>query len=246
MKNTGKALLRKCGLGCFLVLGIIIFLSGHAVAIPMLGVAPSSGGVYFGEYEDYLAYFVGDDGFLAGQGGFSMVSSGGDLTVWYGSDSGSPPADYNIFLLTTADMDFTYNGLPSTTYDGKKKVAAYFAPNTSTAGIQYYGVDLGNYEDLTGNWTLAPSDSPFNDGTNMEFYFYSGELIYNEGDFVLGTDWMFAVADLDGNGNPVNHRYRFSPKTTSTSHTPEPATMLLLGSGLIGLAAFGRRKFMKG
>ena len=36
-----------------------------------------------------------------------------------------------------------------------------------------------------------------------------------------------------------------SPKTTSTYGAPEPATMLLLGSGLIGLAGFGRKKFKK-
>ncbi len=35
------------------------------------------------------------------------------------------------------------------------------------------------------------------------------------------------------------------PKGNDVSPVPEPATLILLGSGLVGLAAFGRKKFKK-
>lgn len=55
------------------------------------------------------------------------------------------------------------------------------------------------------------------------------EGVYSEGQ-VFSDNW-FAVSEIQAYG----------PSTA----VPEPATMLLLGSGLIGLAGYGRKKFFK-
>ena len=51
------------------------------------------------------------------------------------------------------------------------------------------------------------------------------------------------VAQLEGNNEGAGEsEYE---QGSSATKVPEPATMLLLGSGLIGLACYGRKKFKK-
>ncbi|MCJ7541477.1 MAG: PEP-CTERM sorting domain-containing protein [Desulfobacterales bacterium] len=59
--------------------------------------------------------------------------------------------------------------------------------------------------------------------------------IMDDGDFTLEIG---DIAGLPTNG--LSHVSYFGPRSV-----PEPATMLLLGSGLLGLALFGRQRFKK-
>jgi hypothetical protein len=60
-------------------------------------------------------------------------------------------------------------------------------------------------------------------------------------DSVLSSKGEFLEADIED--DPT--QYYCSNITLNASSVPEPATILLLGSGLVGLAGFGRKKIKK-
>lgn len=61
--------------------------------------------------------------------------------------------------------------------------------------------------------------------------------VVDNGDFILDLGGISGLPDLED----LSHVSYFNGPTS----VPEPATMLLLGSGLIGLASFRRRKLKK-
>jgi hypothetical protein len=141
----------------------------------------------------------------------------------------------------------------------KAAIEAIIAGVDGDAALLYkMEVGVGEEGPLAGSYSTAFFNTP-TDPADATITYTGGDIVGAPAflavkDGKQSPSWYLYQLPADWNGMETIELTGFWPAKGAISYVglygtstpvPEPATMLLLGSGLVGLAEFGRKKFLK-
>jgi len=166
------------------------------------------------------------------QQGFAIASVGGPFDVWQFGNAkfpGTSPAATSLFeFYAGSETLITYNGSQPFTLD-----SVDFAPLLSGGSGPFSIIVAGDFGDGSSiTQTVWVNTSP----NKLQTFKFTGFINVLAVNFLQGTTAGYFT------GQETAYQFNNIVVTSTTSAIPEPRTLLMLGSGVLGLAGVARRK----